>query len=93
MHDLLASVYLLSSLSRLEVYVDQLEERVKANTSRLPLTKLKNLISQLSSSIIWHDLSSMLPGLSIVAFGPNQVFENVSNGLKVSLNYSDQPSV
>ena len=68
LHNLLASISSLLSLRRLEVYGDELEERIKSSTSCLAQTKIEQFILHSCSLVSWDDLSYMLPGLSNIRF-------------------------
>ncbi|CAF1281051.1 unnamed protein product [Adineta steineri] len=68
LHNLFASISSLLSLRRLEIYGDQLEERIKSGTSFLAQTKIEQFILHSCSPMSWNDLSSMLPGLFNIRF-------------------------
>ncbi|CAF1548564.1 unnamed protein product [Adineta steineri] len=61
LYNLFASIAPLLSLRRLEIYGDQLEERIINGTSFLKQTKIEYFILHSCSPMSWNDLSSMLP--------------------------------
>jgi hypothetical protein len=66
--NLLASISSLLSLRRLEIYGDELEERIITGISFLAQTKIEQFILHSCSPVNWNDLSYMLPGLSNIRF-------------------------
>lgn len=68
LHNLLESISKLLSLRRLEIYGDELEEKINSSTSFLAETNIEQFILHSSTSLSWSDLSYMLPVLSNIYF-------------------------
>ncbi|CAF4124306.1 unnamed protein product, partial [Adineta steineri] len=78
LHNLFASIAPLLSLRRLEIYGDQLEERIKNGTSFLTQTKIERFILHSCSPMSWNDLSSMLPVASTAIDYEEQISATVA---------------
>ena len=76
LYDLLASVALLSSLRRLAIYANELEEKIKTGALSLTQTKIENFTLHSCSSISWNDLSHMASVLSNIRFLDITLFHN-----------------
>jgi len=68
LHNILELVGSIFSLRRLEIYANELEEKMQTSTVVMHQTKIEQFILQSCSSISWSDLSYMLPGLSNIHF-------------------------
>lgn len=68
LHNLLASTSSLSSLRRLEIHGNEIEERVKTGERFWSQTKIEQFILHSCSPVGWHDFALLLPGLSNIRF-------------------------
>jgi hypothetical protein len=81
LHNLLAAIPQLLSLRRLEIYGNELDERIKSSTSFLAPTNIEQFILRSCSAISWDDLSYMLPSLSNIRFLDITLFRLNKNSL------------
>lgn len=81
LYDLLASVALVFSLRRLEIYADQSEERIKTGALSVTPTKIETLTLHSCSSVSWNDLSHIAPVLSNIRFLDITLFHNNKDSL------------
>jgi hypothetical protein len=79
LHNILASVESIFSLRRLEIYANELEERIQTDALFLAQTKIEQFILHSCSSISWDHLSYMLPGLTDIHFLDITLFPSNNN--------------